>query len=334
MQNAEVKTLRPPQTSAITRGTVAMAMMLACLFALAQAARAETADAKCVPSTAANEVTPPPPTWVLAHQPRPADLPRALCPAGEAPASPGRAGPVNARPPLTQSPRGAGTAQPAFVAPIGATAPYYYAGDGWRWTSYAGESVNIGIGSPTISAGAHSLGQLSVATPSVNFSVELGWHVDPAFGSGPRLFSYINKDHYATNGQPGGDCYNCGLVTAAGAAFSLNQLLVPGISLQFGILYNGGNWWISVGNSWIGYFPGSFWGGAFTSSTWLSAFGEVYDTSGPNSEMGNGIFGSTAGSLVMNNPLMYPDATTTVTVAGHPTASDNPYPSSQPNYTV
>jgi hypothetical protein len=317
------------------------------LAALAGSAQALPSGVRCVAATEENRLTPPPPLWQQKHEPRPAHLPPPLCPTGQVPtaaARPSGSPPSTALvPPVSASPK-----QPfeALASPLASAppkpregypaAPFYYAGDGFFTPEpWYGLSVGIQVGNPTISeaAATHSLGQLSVATPNAEYTAELGWHRDAGFGAGSRLFTYINKDKYKTNGKEGGDCYNC-ITPQAGSPYTLNQELEVGHTYQFTVEHTGGAWWFAVGPSWIGHENDSFWSSKFTSSTWLINYGEVYDTTGPKSQMGNGIIGTKTGSLIMNNPYLYKEKGELFTTKEHANQEKDPYPSDLPAYNV
>jgi hypothetical protein len=331
----------------LTAGLIALSA-----FAAAYAQALPT-GVHCVAATAANEIPPPPPLWDLKHEPRPAHLPPPLCPAQQVPTSaPGAAGTPSAVAPIVAEPKGfhglAGTEALGIFGPVGASeppvvvegypsAPFYYAGDGWYTTeTYTGTSVAIEVTNPKVSEspGVHSLGQIAAAKEgNVEKTVETGWHRDPNFGSGSRYFTYINKDKYKSNGEPGGDCYNCA-TAVTGAAYTQNQELEAGHTYQFEVEYFSGDWWFGVGSSWVAYEPGSFWSGTFTTSTYNIWFGEVHDKTGPNSQMGTGTIGTKAGSAIMNNPYIYGKKGELITTSGHANQEKNPYPSDLPAYSV
>jgi hypothetical protein len=337
----------------LTAGLIGLAA-----FAAADA-QALPAGVHCVAATAANEVTPPPPLWELKHEPQPAHLPPPLCPAHQVPTSaPGAAGTPSAVAPIVAEPKGLRepvALEPlATLAPLGTlgprraaeppkpregypSAPYYYAGDGWYTTeTYTGNSVAIEVTNPKVSEtpGVHSLGQLAAAKEgNVEKTVETGWHRDPAFGGGSRYFTYINKDKYKSNGEPGGDCYNCA-TAVTGAAYTQNQELTVGHTYQFSAAYFSGDWWFGVGSGWVAYEPGSFWSGTFTTSTYNIWFGEVDDKTGPNSQMGTGTIGTKTGSAIMNNPYVYGKKGELILTAGHANQEKDPYPSDLPAYDV
>lgn len=242
----------------------------------------------CQKAEPENEIEPPPPVWKLrglsepparvaeiAAMQRPATRP---CPEGDV------AVPV----PLQGH-------VPEVPPPSGGNPGYYYAGNHWEVASYGGE-VEMGIGQPSTGpAPDHSLGQIAYASGSgILRSVELGWHVDwGLYGNGlPHLFTYVNKDHYESNGKPGGDCYNCEFVPVTGAWIIPGQALEPqGTAMDFGVLNKEGKWWINVNYEWIGYLKGSFWNNEFVHPPFHADYGEVYDTE-IKTDMGNGLFGT------------------------------------------
>jgi hypothetical protein len=335
----------------MTRRLCALAL-LAVVFALAglaASAQALPPGVTCIPAKAENRLTPPPPLWQQKHEPKPAPLPSPLCPTGSVPTPALR--PAGS-PPSTAlvAPVAPGPKLPpeGFTRPFDEnaappkpregypSAPYYYAGDGFNTAEpWYGLSAGVEVGNPTISeaVGTHSLGQIAAATPNVEYTAEFGWHRDAGFGAGSRLFSYINKDKYTSNGKPGGDCYNC-ITPQEGAPYTLNQELEVGHTYQFTVEHTGGAWWFAVGPSWIGHESDSFWSSKFTSATWLPIWGEVYDSTGPKSQMGDGVIGTKTGSLVMNNPYLYKEKGELFTVAGHANQEKNPFPSDLPGYSV
>jgi len=139
-----------------------------------------------------------------------------------------------------------------------------------------------------------------------DYSVELGWRAE-AIG-GPRIFTYVNKDDYQSHGLPGGSCYNCHFVPVPGAQYTPGQNLVPTappnnlITLKFGLREVAGNWWVWVGDQWIGYLEGSFWPEPFTVSERHSYYGEVYDPGPGVTDMGNGNWGYSNQASLMKNP--------------------------------
>jgi hypothetical protein len=260
----------------------------------------------CREIAAENRVKPPPPLWEQTGQAPPdPSISKALS-LRESPCPPGEiAYPKALRGPHGIDPRGASPAEPPSPQ-FGPGQGYWHAGNGW--IPYGvGASINTEIFDPSVSTstGAHSLGQLAIANDGgVYYTIEVGWNVDPGLYGDTltHLFTYVNKDHYATNGQLGGDCYNCNLTPAAGATYKVGQTLTPNTHVQIAAEYTGGNWWVWFDNQWIGYVPGSFWGGAFTGTAYHLGFGEIYDP-GAVTDMGNGLFGSNPSAAKMYDPF-------------------------------
>jgi hypothetical protein len=146
-------------------------------------------------------------------------------------------------------------------------------------------------------------------------------------------FPVHQQGKYKSNGEPGGDCYNC-ITAHEGSPYAFNQELEVGHNYQFTVEQSGGSWWFGVGSSWIGHESNSFWSSKFTSSTWNAMWGEVFDETGPNSQMGNGTIGTTTGSLAMDNPYLVLEKGEYLTIAGHKNLSENPYANDLPDYSV
>jgi hypothetical protein len=275
-----------------------------------------------------NLVPQPPPVWELMGEPPPANLaddPQKLttspCPPGEI-AYPKPLHGKKGHPPLF------GT------APEGQEGgPYWYVGNYW-WHTSVGGSVNIAVEQPYVKppqnaggAGAHSLAQLAFSdgktdsvTHNTHFTIELGWNVDRGLyntDSHVHLFTYVNKDGYASNATGndcGGDCYNGHFVPSTPQNYMPGQVLSPTGShstVRFAVLYVSGNWWYSFNNQWMGYTPASgvnnFWApGSFSSSPYHEYYGEVYDGSNPPTvDMGNCIIGSNGNATQMDSPYYY-----------------------------
>jgi len=253
-------------------------------------------------------------------------LPAPACPAGEI-AYPTQGGsgvhpalPV-AEEPTEAPPEGSeGEAHPTLepdefpttpVAPPGTgEGPYYYAGTGWLHEAY-GAAVWSTIGEPKLGAklSDHSIAQIAVANNGfAEKTVEVGWNVDKGLYGDvrPHFFTYVNKDSYVSNGQPGGDCYNCNFVPLVGAKAVPGQALsTTATPTEFATYYEEHKWWIIFNNETIGYVPDSFWGGSFTTSYYQSFYGEVYDpASPPETQMGNGLRGNEPAALHMESPLV------------------------------
>ena len=118
-------------------------------------------------------------------------------------------------PPVTRT-AGPGASE---VQPAVSSSGFYYAGEFYR-KGGIGQLYRTWISEPTVpQLGFHSLDQLSEQKEpvGVKYTVELGWTVAPVLDKGnlpnaPHLFTYVNKDNYTSNGEPGGDCYNCEFV--------------------------------------------------------------------------------------------------------------------------
>jgi hypothetical protein len=99
-------------------------------------------------------------------------------------------------------------------------------------------------------------------------TAEVGWQNYPARYNDQysHLFAYWTADNYNQTG-----CYNydCGaFVQSSGAPISLGQrwtaYSVPGGAqyyITIGYFLYQGNWWLSYGDSWVGYYPGSLYRG-------------------------------------------------------------------------
>src|SRR5579859_1783388 len=146
----------------------------------------------------------------------------------------------------------------------------------------------------------HSLGEITAESGDGLQIVELGWTVDRALNgdSLPHLFIY----HWV-NGAP--TCYNgCGFV-------QVSKKTTPGMAVQvttatheYAIRHGKGGWWMEYAGDWFGYFPDSIWssqGITFTQEGAAQWFGEVSQSANNHTQMGDGIFGSSPGSSMMNN---------------------------------
>jgi hypothetical protein len=272
----------------------------------------------CKPSTAANQVEEPPPLWELTGQAPPDPALRQLEAPKQAPCPPGQLPQAVPR----QGPHWVGRtgAQGAAVPPPQAGSGFFHAGAQFVQNS-AGASFATAIAQPAVSAtGAHSLSQLAMFhSTAANWTVEFGWTVDPGlFGNGaPHMFAYVNKDNYVSNGQPGGDCYDCHF-TQTSPTYYLGMPLTPTTTpVQFAAVYRNGHWWLWFVDMWVGYLDSSFWPGTFSSSQLHQFFGEVFDPA-QTSQMGNGWRGTNGNAAQMNNPIYFIDEATVVSEAVAP----------------
>jgi hypothetical protein len=205
-----------------------------------------------------------------------------------------------------------GPAAPSMAPPSGGSGSgYYYTGSHWVVLRTFGLGAYVSIGSPKIGNGAkeeHSLGQLLIGDGFGTQTVEFGWSVDRAFGdANPHLFTYVNKDAYKSDGQPGGDCYNCHFVPLAGTKYVPGQTLSPSATpILFLYYYTEGKWWLDFNGEAIGYLEGSFWPGGFTEGLLASVYGEVYDPNATTATaMGNGLRGTEPGALSVLTPEIF-----------------------------
>jgi hypothetical protein len=159
-------------------------------------------------------------------------------------------------------------------------------------------SVRFGQAEPRTtgtSQTGHTLVELSVGTSDGRQYVEVGWILPAANGDRrPRLFVY----HWV-NGHT--SCYNgCGFVQVSGSVHPGDALAV-GATGTYAINYSGGQWQVFYNGVEVGYFPASLWSGTFTRAGFTQVFGEVASSTLPTcTQMGNGIYGSNGGSLLIS----------------------------------
>lgn len=170
---------------------------------------------------------------------------------------------------------------------------------GRQFISASGVSVQFGQAAPKTmgnSLQGHTLVELSVGTADGKQYVEVGWILPDASGNAkPRLFVYHWVDGHTS-------CYNgCGFVQVSGSIHP-GDLLTVGATGTYKINYSGGQWQVFYDGTKVGYFPESLWGGKFTQAGFTQIFGEVSSsTMNTCTQMGNGIYGSHAGSLLISN---------------------------------
>lgn len=187
---------------------------------------------------------------------------------------------------------------------------YRYVGAMFETPSLGG-FVDINVARPpeVSSPRGHSIGQILFAgIMGSGYTVELGWQSHLGYyGGSPRLFTFVNKDHYSSYGSPGGDCYNCHFVPLPGADYVLGQELPVAapplnfVTLKFGLVQLEGDWWVWVGDQWIGYLEGEFWPEPFSYAWYHNYYGEIFDL-GHATDMGNGYLGTDERASVMANP--------------------------------
>jgi hypothetical protein len=246
----------------------------------------------------------------------------------------------------------AGAADPQWSAPpeprnLG----FYYAGSGIAMkyldeqpgggfgepSEALGASIEMAVGDPEVNhasytgtgmSQAHSLGQLAMigkggTEVEATYTAEYGWIVDPESEviakdepTEPHLFVFANHDHYNPAGE---DKYNAHFKCIAVAPCPVGEPLTsfvtgPNNTIQFGLEYIDGNWWVSLGYEYIGYMEGSYWSTpSFESAPHHEYWGEVADYEGvaggletPTTDMGDGLGGANEKALLMRDPVLYP----------------------------
>lgn len=286
-------------------------------------------DYHCRPVTAENRLKPPPPLPLpegmdaKAAQ-RAADdqkLPYRPCPKGQI-AYPDPVFGRGERPPVSGSVRAVPGAAAGSGGPAarGAAANnqncdepheiYHYVAQEWNRTAAGGE-IGMSVADPELDPWAleypslyhaHSLAQISMSRG--DDTVELGWKVDPRWADGqlPTLFTVANPDDYGP-----GYCNNCHFVGIEGARYKPGQVMQTSAvaeTLRFGLMSFQGNWWVWVGDQWIGYIRGSAWNGEFNQSARMGVQGEVSDCYAMT-QMGTGSFGTSEEGAIMRYPISY-----------------------------
>lgn len=302
---------------------------------------AEPGTYSCMPATAANLVTPPPPIWEGPGGRPPTSREVAfmntvtpLCQHGDVPSAihlSGVAVPPESTP-VSESSK-AGTNSTETTSPPSYGGRDCQSGGCYWYVQNAVEKKAIGmyyttnVSDPPVSTFslAHSIDQLAVGSGAGGntYTVEAGWDVDPgAFDSTtPHFFTYANRNQYKGEG----DCYDCEFVPATEAK------IVPGETLRassepmtIGVEYWEGNWWIWVNTQWVGYIHGSFWGGKFTVGETENDYGEIFDReSDPISHMGDGFYGSNSNATTMSQILVIYSNGTEETTGYHPSVTDS-----------
>ncbi|PUZ44567.1 hypothetical protein GQ55_8G114000 [Panicum hallii var. hallii] len=173
---------------------------------------------------------------------------------------------------------------------------------------YYGTKITTNLWKPTTeTAQDFSLTQLWIIAGSYGNNdlntIEAGWQVYPAMygDANPRLFIYWTSDAYQKTG-----CYNlfCSGFVQTNEQIAIGGSLSPqsvygGSQYEFDILIwkdpTGGNWWLQVGSTIVGYWPSSIFSYLASSASYVQWGGEVY--SPPNAgqtstQMGSGHFPS------------------------------------------
>jgi len=194
-------------------------------------------------------------------------------------------------------PPGPPATAPAAAGPICWFGACYDYVNGRQFTNTTGVSALMKIEAPVVNpaqTGEHSLQEIALQNTARTSTVEIGWTVDPELNGDrrPHLFVY----HWV-DGQE--SCYNgCGFV-------QVSPIIRPGMALpphsaaEFAIRNINGDWWLSLDDLPVGYFPGTLWQGTYTTAQVVSVFGEVAENAADSpscTQMGDGRFGSSGGS--------------------------------------
>lgn len=181
---------------------------------------------------------------------------------------------------LEKGPNGAGHANdPNALTPSAHKYSYTY-----QYVNNLGGNSNLNLWSPYVYTSLGEVFSLSqewyISYNGTTQTAEVGWQNYPALygGENSRLFIYYTADNYSTTG-----CYNlsCGAFVQVnnswyfGGGFS-NYSTYGGAQYDFSAeyyLYNG-NWWLALGGTWVGYYPGSVYrGGQMSRYAQLIEFG-------------------------------------------------------------
>lgn len=198
----------------------------------------------------------------------------------------------------------------AFASGSGNYAYEFYAG-GYQMYNGIGVSANMSQHVPALSeppgatAWFDSTALIRAVSPDNNEVVETGWLVSSTINGdgGANAHLFVRKIDHGTG------CFNnmgpgstCGFVPYS-TAHTLGMVLTPTTTPQnFVIEHYYGNWWIGYQGDWVGYFPDGAWSTPFTSLGSVAWYGRVGSTnSTPCADMGNGLYGTQAGSAVFNN---------------------------------
>jgi hypothetical protein len=168
------------------------------------------------------------------------------------------------------------------------------AGDEWIQPS-KGFYAELPIQDPFVAPGAESDVEIFVEDRNGN-SILLGW--GKTGPDGPHLFAQTRVE-----GNPD---FDAGFIPLSGAPYHLNEAFLAS-STPFGMQLSNfnGEWWAAVAGAWIGHWPASHWPHGFTRAQVEAATGVVFDDPVfPTTDMGNSLFASKPGALVMQNPKL------------------------------
>jgi hypothetical protein len=200
----------------------------------------------------------------------------------------------------------AGVTQRGLQPSIAAGYHYVY---GYQYATAIGAEGYLSQHHPNLSTSdSHTLAEIAGESSDGRQIVEIGWTVDRGVNgdTNPHLFIY----HWVNGGST---CYNgCGYVQYSSTLYPGMTVASDGTQPLYAMEYYQGNWWLWYNTAWIGYFPGTLWSSAGVTFTQLGLtqwFGEVASGGGLYTQMGNGIFGSNAGSASIVNAALITSTT-------------------------
>ncbi len=203
-------------------------------------------------------------------------------------------------PPLQVTPRYVPREHPPFHLP---GAQPQADSSGYFYVAFLQEKVMAGAGASMVQAEPkvstvdyHSLAEIAVESDDNKQIIEIGWNIDPgvnAADTAPHLFAFHWIDGVGT-------CYNgCGWVQVS-ATHMPGMAVEPGPTPHtFQIEHRAdARWWLTYDGDDMGYYPDTEWTGRYTHGDFTQWFGEVAAGSEPMpcTEMGTGMFGSSAGA--------------------------------------
>jgi hypothetical protein len=188
-----------------------------------------------------------------------------------------------------------------FKAPVASAHKYAYT---YQYVDNLGGSSTLNVWRPYVNplVDLFSLSQewYSGGTGDSTQTAEVGWQKFPSkYGRNiSALFVYYTADNYNKTG-----CYNLDCVAfvqtnnswTLGGGFP-SYSVTGGAQYEVDVQYylSGGNWWLSVGGTWVGYYPGTLYGsGQMASNAQSIEFGgETVNLDGQNCWplMGSGEF--------------------------------------------
>jgi hypothetical protein len=243
-------------------------------------------------SQAARLVAPPPPPSFNRDAVVP--LARAACPEGQVPfyAEPEHEAPASPPPSFKGEPGGPSTQ----------AGTYWYAS-----LMKATESFNnAGVGGRIYFSNPAVYDQYDMVTAEMSIVSGANYHLVEIglrkfWDAFPRLM--ISQWAYGTFNDA------AGFVRVHGT-YAPGMPLTPyyGLAIQHYVRYDAGNWWIWFNDGWVGYFPGSIWANTFTSGNMAHFYGEVFSAASrvpPITDMGNGLFASSASAAYMQDICMH-----------------------------